>query len=87
MTDHKWAKLIRFVPGPEIDNLLTSYDAKRNILRINKSLYDLLPSNLQEKVWRLQENTELRASDDGPEVKQKKPNGRAGPNSHKGGTL
>jgi len=56
---HRWSKLIRFVPGPEIDNLLTSYDEVKNLLKINVDLYNLLPEAERLALWRLTSNTEL----------------------------
>lgn len=56
---HRYSKIIRFVPGEQIDNLLTSYDPDKNILRINKEIYDLLEDKVRLPLWRLTSNTEL----------------------------
>ena len=44
-------KLVRFVDGSEINHLVADFDPKKQILRVNREVYQSLPTIQQREVW------------------------------------
>lgn len=52
---HKFSRLVRFVPGGDIPGLACDFDQTKNLLRINKDVYDALEPRVQLRIFRSQE--------------------------------
>lgn len=52
---HKYSRLVRFVPGEVIAGLACDFDKEKNLLRINKDVYDVLRPRDQLRIFRSQE--------------------------------
>ena len=52
------ARLIRFVPGAEIQGLACDFDAAKNLLRINQDLYEPLDERTKTQIFRSTETME-----------------------------
>ncbi len=56
---HRYARIVRFVPGGDIPGLACDFDHAKNLLRINKDVYDVLPPRVQLRLFRSQETVEV----------------------------
>jgi len=52
VTPFKPARLIRFVDGSEIEGLACDFNAEKNLLKINRSVYDSASPKQQEQLFR-----------------------------------
>ena len=52
---HRYARIVRFVPGGDIPGLACDFDHAKNLLRINKDVYDVLQPRDQLRIFRSRE--------------------------------